>query len=57
MNTILSLLREIDDKNQVCWDTDSDLEILSGFIESRKLHKQFAEYVQTIADFDKMVCG
>jgi hypothetical protein len=57
MNTILSLLREIDDKNQVCWDTDSDLEILSGFIESRKLQKEFAEYVQTIAEFDKSVCG
>jgi hypothetical protein len=57
MNTILSLLREIDDKNQVCWDTDADLEILSGFIESRKLQNEFAEYVQTIAEFDKSVCG
>jgi len=57
MNTILSLLREIDNKNQINWDTDSDLQILSGFIESRKLQKEFAEYVQTIAEFDKMVCG
>jgi hypothetical protein len=45
LNTILSLLREIDNKNQINWDTDADLEILSGFIESRKLQREFAEYV------------
>lgn len=52
MNTILSLLRKIDDEKQVGWDSITELDILSGFIESRKLHKEFAEYVETFANFD-----
>jgi hypothetical protein len=51
-NTILTLLRKIDDEKQVGWDTISELSILSQFIESRKLHKEFQEYVETMADFD-----
>ena len=47
-NSIHKILTE--DFAYVGWDTDTDVMLLTQFIDNRGLHDEFAAYLQEIAD-------
>jgi hypothetical protein len=48
----VEIVNEIDDEMQIGWDTDSNINILTGFIEEHCDPAEFAAFVRKCAESD-----